>query len=177
MSETRPVLYLIVCAAGSAAEAAEGVRLAQARGWDVCVVLTPAAVEFVDPAALAEITGHPVCSDYRRPWEARRLPDPRAVVAAPATYNTVNKWAHGTADTYALGLLAEFGPVVPTAVVPVANASLAANPVFGQSLAYLRRMGVEVIGDPRAAGERALPWDLALDAVDRARPADPATGT
>jgi flavoprotein len=28
-------------------------------------------------------------------------------MVAPATYNTINKWAHGISDIYALGIVAE----------------------------------------------------------------------
>ncbi|MCD0450913.1 flavoprotein [Actinocorallia sp. API 0066] len=155
---------------------ADAVRGAQERGWRVCVVLTPSAVGFVDVAGLEALTGYPVRSRHRRPGEARGLPRARAVVVAPATYNTVNKWAHGIADTYALTLLAELVPLgVPTAVLPFVNSALASNPVFSESIAYLRRLGVTVLYGagqfephaPGAGGSRlaAFPWHLALDAV------------
>ncbi|NYI03760.1 hypothetical protein FHU37_000703 [Allostreptomyces psammosilenae] len=38
------VLYLIACAAGQPArEIDDGVRAAQARGWDTCLILSPSA--------------------------------------------------------------------------------------------------------------------------------------
>ncbi|GAB2817390.1 flavoprotein [Actinocorallia aurea] len=170
------MLYVIVCAAGSAAKAPDLLRQARGRGWDVCVVATPAAVEFLDVAGVEEIIGRPVYSRYRRPDEPRRMPDPDAVIAAPATYDTVNKWAQGIADNYALGLLAEWAPEVPTAVLPFVNTRLAANPVFGSSLAYLRAMGVRVVygpgefePDPPRGPWAEPPWHLVLDAVERGR--------
>ena len=36
-------LYMIACAAPPARRIAVGIRAAQAAGWDVCLVLTPAA--------------------------------------------------------------------------------------------------------------------------------------
>lgn len=82
------------------------------------------------------------------------------------------------ADTHSLGLLAELTPSgVPIAVLPFVNASLAANRVFGRSVAALREEGVTVLlGEgafvPHAAGTgggrlELFPWDLALDAVER----------
>jgi hypothetical protein len=38
-----------------------------------------------------------------------RSPKADAIIVAPATYNTISKWAAGVSDTYALGILAE-GP-------------------------------------------------------------------
>jgi len=37
----RRVLYVVVCAAPSASEVHELVKLAQAAGWEVCVIATP----------------------------------------------------------------------------------------------------------------------------------------
>ncbi len=70
---------------------------------------------------------------------------PDAVVAVPATFNTVNKWAAGIGDTLALGVLNEaLGLGLPVIVVPYTSASLAAHPAFARSLAFLRDCGVTV---------------------------------
>jgi hypothetical protein len=45
---------------------------------------------------------------------------------APATYNTINKWAQGISDTYPLSVLAELiGLSVPTVVVPACRCCMA----------------------------------------------------
>lgn len=85
------VLYLIACGAPPAAEISELVKLAQAAGWDVCVIATPMGSRFVDVDALAELTGHPVRVDWRMPGEADPLPPADAIIVAPATLTTVNK--------------------------------------------------------------------------------------
>lgn len=176
----RGVLYVIVCGAGAARDVDRLVKAAQGRGWDVWAVPTPAGWGFVDELSLPELTGHPVRHWYRKPGEPGKLPPADAVIVAPATYNTINKWAAGIADTHALGLLAELTPAgVPIAVLPFVNASLAANRVFARSVAELRESGVTVLlgpggfqphpagtGDARIA---VFPWDAALDAIERAR--------
>lgn len=178
MSETRGVLYVVVCAAGAASEVDRLVKAAQGRGWDVWVVPTPSTWAFIDTLDLEELTGHPVRSRYRLPGEAGKLPPADAVVVAPATYNTINKWAAGIADTHALGLLAELTQSgVPIVVLPFVNASLAANRVFARSVAALREEGVTVLlGEggfvPHPAGTgggriAAFPWAAALDDVER----------
>ncbi|MCQ0014873.1 flavoprotein [Actinomadura madurae] len=71
------------------------------------------------------------------------------MAVAPATFNTVNKWAHGTSDTLALGLLNEaVGLGLPIVAAPWPNAALARHPVFGRSIAELRAWGVTVLLDP-----------------------------
>jgi phosphopantothenoylcysteine synthetase/decarboxylase len=155
------------------------VALAQADGWDVCVVTTPDGRKFVDGPALARQTGHPVRTTYKNPGDPDVLPPPDAFVVGPATVNTVNKWAAGITDTLALGLLVEGqGRGLPIVAMPFTNAAMAGHPAFQESLARLRAWDVTVLfGDdvlpPHSpgTGERLLsrfPWHLALDAL-RAR--------
>ena len=103
---SRRTLSVIVCGAGPATAIGTLVKLARDRGWTVQVIATPAALEFFDADAIEELTGSPVRSQYRKPGEPRSE-IPAAIIVAPATYNTINKWAQGISDTYALGILAE----------------------------------------------------------------------
>lgn len=175
------VVYLVVCGAGPATYTGRFVTEARERGWDVCVIATPAALDFIDAEALETRSGHPVKSHYRSPDEPRArasLPRADAVVVAPATYNTVNKWAQGISDTYALGVLAEtIGLDLPVVVVPFVNTSLAAHFAFTRSVRELRAAGVRILhgpGDwePHAPGTGgtqvdAFPWARALDEAER----------
>ena len=96
------VLTIVACGAGPAAAIGTCVTLAQDRGWTVQVTATPAALDFFDAAAIADQAGSPVRSQYAKPGAPRSL-IPDAILVAPATYNTINKWAQGSSDTYALG--------------------------------------------------------------------------
>jgi phosphopantothenoylcysteine synthetase/decarboxylase len=101
------VLHLFVCGAGPAARVHDLIALAQDEGWDVYCVATESAVEhFIDAESLAKLTQHPVRTTYRRTGNTP-TPQPDAVIVAPATYNTINKWAAGIADNYVLTQLAE----------------------------------------------------------------------
>jgi flavoprotein len=53
----------------------------------------------------------------------RPLPQADAIAVAPATCNTVNKWAAaGISDTRVRGILCEaYGMGIPTAVLPYVN--------------------------------------------------------
>ncbi|MFC6079856.1 flavoprotein [Sphaerisporangium aureirubrum] len=158
------VLYVIVCAAGAAAEVGELVAPAQEAGWVVQIVATPSALGFIDVPALEELTGRPVRSRYRRPTEPKP-PRPDAIIVAPATFNTINKFAQGIADTYALGLLAEApGLGIPVVVLPFVNSALAGRIPFRRSVDVLRAEGVHVLLEPHApgSGPGGHPWRLAL---------------
>ena len=138
MTATR-TLTVIACAAGPAAELTTLVKLARDRGWAVQVVATPSALGFFDQAAIEEQTGNPVRSEYANP-EAPRSLIPDAVLVAPATYNTINKWAQGISDTYALGVLAEVtGMGIPVVVLPFVNSALACAPRSGAALIPAKR--------------------------------------
>jgi phosphopantothenoylcysteine synthetase/decarboxylase len=167
------VLYVIVCGAGPAAEVGRLVDFAQQRGWEVQVIATPAALDFIDVHSLEAQTGRPVRSQYRKPGEPRS-PKADAIIVAPATYNTINKWAAGTSDTYALGILAEApGLGVPTVVLPFVNTALAGRRVFRRSVDELQAERVRVLlgpGEfephaPGTGGERVemFPWLLAFN--------------
>jgi phosphopantothenoylcysteine decarboxylase len=168
------VLYVLVCGSPLARDVGILVNLAQRDGWEVCVITTPDGRKFVDVAALQDLTGHPVRTHYKNPGEPDVLPPADAMIVAPATVNTVNKWAAGITDTLVLGLLVEgYGYGVPTAVVPYTNKVMALHPSLHESLAKLRTWGVHVLngelGQPgqndRFRGQ--FPWRRALQAVSR----------
>jgi phosphopantothenoylcysteine synthetase/decarboxylase len=176
MGASRPrSLYQVVCAAPAASGVADFVRLAQTAGWRVRVIVTPMGMRFVDANQLAELTGDRVRVDFRMPGEADDLPPADAAVVAPATFNTVNKWAAGITDTFATRVLCELtGLGVPIVAVPLVKDALARHVAFGRSLDVLRGMGVRVLFDPDAPPQSRMPdWPRVLaelQAVTGGRP-------
>jgi phosphopantothenoylcysteine synthetase/decarboxylase len=166
----------MVCAAGPATAIGTCVKLALERGWTVQVIATPAALGFFDQATIEALTGSPVRSQYSPPGSPRsRVPD--ALIVAPATYNTINKWATGTSDTYALGVLAEqTGMGLPVIVLPFVNAALASRAPFQRNVESLRTEGVSILlgpggiepHQPHTGGTltETYPWHLALDEAE-----------
>ena len=145
----QPVLYVIACGGRPAGDLSPFIKTCQEQGWDVCVIATPSALRFMDRDALVELTGHPVRYDYKQPDEPDVLPAADAMVVAPATFNTINKWAHGSSDTLALGLLNEaIGLGLPVVAVPTPNEALAKHPAFIESIDRLRSWGVDILFDP-----------------------------
>jgi flavoprotein len=171
-SQQKPgVLYVIVCAAGPAHHVQDFVVLAQAAGWNVCVIPTPHAIPFLDVPLLTRLTGHEVRSEYRPPGTSETFPPCDALAVVAATFNTVNKFALGIADTRALTLLCEgFGRGRPILVVPCVNQNhLARHPAFLKSLATLRQWGVYVLYDlDRYPPRNEVPWQVVLDTLHQA---------
>ncbi|MFF9275845.1 flavoprotein [Streptomyces griseosporeus] len=166
-------LYVVVCAAGVASGVSKLITAAQARDWEVGVLATPTALDgFFDTAGVEALTGRPIRSAWRRPGDPRPFPPPDAVVVAPATFNTLNKWAQGLADTLAVATLCEAsGLGVPVAALPCVADALAAHPAYRESLARLRGMGVRFAarhsGEPDEHGVRPeFDWERALDLIE-----------
>ena len=170
------VLSIVVCGAGPATAIETFVKLALERGWTVQVIATPAALDFFDQAAIEALTGSPVRSQYSQLGSPRSL-IPDAIAVAPATYNTINKWATGASDTYALGVLAEQTATgLPVVVLPFVNAALASRAPFQRNVESLRAEGVNILLGPGAIEPHQphtggalidnYPWHLALNKID-----------
>ncbi|MFB6437863.1 flavoprotein [Streptomyces sp. NPDC056411] len=162
-------LYVVVCAAGISGDVGKLITAAQEADWDVGVIATPQGLGFMDANAVEAQTGYPIRSAWRSPGDPRPLPPADAIAVAPATFNTINKWAAGISDTLAVGILCEaYGFGIPTVVLPYVNSVLAAHPAYRQSLDRLREMGV-LIGSyephrPKAGGGAdRFRWEEALE--------------
>jgi phosphopantothenoylcysteine synthetase/decarboxylase len=173
--QSKHVLSVVVCAAAPAAEVGVLVSEAVARGWTVQVIATPSARPFFNAAEIEKLTDGPVRSEYSAPG-APRSKIPEAIIVAPATFNTINQWALGISDTYALGVLAEqTGLEISIVVIPFVSAALAARPPFERSVKALRAEGVSVLLGPggiephpvhtEAEHVASFPWLVALDEI------------
>ncbi|MEU8508058.1 flavoprotein [Streptomyces brevispora] len=173
---TSRVLYLFGSAAPPVLEAAHVVEDAQARGWDVCLGLTPTAARWLEPQRpeLERLTGHPVRSEYKMPGSPDIWPKADVILVAPATFNTVNEWALGLTSKFVVGVAAEaIGKRIPALAMPCVNAAYVRHPQFDRSVEVLQGAGVRVLYgpggfEPNEPGERrpeGFPWERALDAV------------
>ena len=168
------VLYLLGTAAPPVLDLSTVVTAAQARGWDVCVGLTPAAADWLEDelGALAELTGHRVKSRYRRPGERDDWPPADVALLAPATLNSVNCVALGLTPSWPIGYAVEaLGRRAPLAVMPCLKDTMAAHPQFGRSVQTLGDAGAQVLLGPggftphRSGQAGPYPWADALDAL------------
>ena len=135
-----------VCGGIAAYKAAEIVRLLQERGVRVQVVMTRAAQEFVRPLTFAALSGEKVITDlFASGGESGSLDSAvehiavaqsiDALLVAPATADTLAKFANGLADDFLSTLfLATTAPVV---VAPAMNVNMWENPLTQANLARL----------------------------------------
>ena len=133
----------------AAYKACELVRLFVKGGYDVHVVMTAHATEFVTPLTFRTLSRNPVPtalfgpSDEWKPGHISLAEAADLVVVAPATANILAKMAHGIADDLLSStLLATKAPVV---VAPAMNDGMWENPATQANLAALASRGVRVV--------------------------------
>src|SRR5207302_7819416 len=154
MSDSRRSVYVVVSAAPPVLRISEFIIGLQARRWQVSLIATPTAATWIDLGGIASATGCVTRVAPRSLYEPDTLPPADALVAAPLTFNTLNKWAAGISDTLALGLLNEgLGLGLPIIAAPVVKAALRRHPAYSASIATLRGCGVQVL-DPDAIAIR-----------------------
>jgi phosphopantothenoylcysteine synthetase/decarboxylase len=152
-------LLLVACAASPLRRIGELIGLLHARGWDVTVLATPVAASWPFLDDVTKRTGHPLLHRTPMPDEPWPQLNPDAILVAPATFNTLNKWATGVSDNLAVGLLNEYlGGEVPTVAAVHVKPELAAHPAFAGHLALLRAAGVRLT-DPA----QPFTWQAAAD--------------
>ena len=138
----------------AAYKAAEVLRLLQDRGVRVQVVMTAAAQEFVRPLTFAALSGEKVITGmFEGGGEEPNLDSAvehiavaqsiDALLVAPATADTIAKFAQGIANDFLSTLyLATKGPVI---VAPAMNVNMWEHPATQANLEILRQRGVHVV--------------------------------
>jgi phosphopantothenoylcysteine synthetase/decarboxylase len=156
VSQGRRWLYLVSSAAPPVLRIEEFITALHAEGWATCLIATPTAASWIELDAVASQTGCLTRVHPRPPRQQEEsLPRAEAVVAAPMTFNSLNKWAAGASETLALGVLNEMlGTGVPIVAAPCVKTVLRKHPAYEPSLARLRSAGVNVL-DPDAITTRA----------------------
>jgi len=152
-----PTLLLGVSGGIAAYKSADLTSLLRKRGWEVRVVMTPAATQFVTPLTLQTLSRQKVHLDpFDLPADSGvahidlvKGLDLAAVV--PATANLMAKVAHGIADDLlTTTLLALRCPLI---LAPAMNSAMWEHPATQANLRLLESHGVSLI--PPASGELA----------------------
>jgi len=155
MNSSLIVLGVTGCIA--AYKSAELLRLLQKQGYEVQVVLTEHARNFVTPMTLAALSRRRVITSLYEQEQQSEAPQEVAIehvqlpqaasalVVAPATANCLAKFAGGIADDFLSTLyLATTGPVV---VAPAMNVHMWNHPSVKENVERLRTRGV-ILVDP-----------------------------
>jgi phosphopantothenoylcysteine synthetase/decarboxylase len=165
--ETFDVAYLVLSGTSTAARCPEILRGLVGLGFSTIIALpTPNAARVVAPRELADVEGVQVVQSYFD--LAIRPRPPRGVVLfAPCSFNSLNKLAHGIADSLALSVAAEaIGRATPVIVGPSLNAPLLNHPEARASLKKLPTWGVTIVPPvDEGEGPRLAPSAALLDAV------------
>lgn len=143
--------HIILGVTGSIAayKAAEIVRLCRAKDWDISVVMTRAAMEFVGELTFRTLSRNPVCIDMFEPpdeWRPRHISlAERADVflIAPCTANVLAKLAHGIADD--LLTCTALASTAPLVVAPAMNEKMWNNPATVANVETLKSRGVHIV--------------------------------
>lgn len=152
MSESQGAerILLGVTAGIAAYKACELASLLAKQGYDLRVVMTPAAREFVGPLTFAALTGNPVSSEMFDPNQEAAISHidlarwAQAVVVAPATADFLAKASLGLAnDLLSTVLLATSAPIL---LAPAMNPQMYAHPTVAEHLGRLKARGVRLVG-------------------------------
>lgn len=135
----------------AAYKAVEVLRGLQKRGASVRVVMTRHATEFVTPLTFQSISGFPVISEMfalTDDPEIKHIQLAQSIdllLVAPATANTLAKFANGIADDFLSTLY--ISATSPVLVAPAMNVEMWAHPATRDNVRRLRERGVGFV-DP-----------------------------
>ena len=174
----------------AAYKAAEIVRLLQAQGSSVQVVMTRGAQEFVRPLTFAALSGQKVITEMfsGEGYEANLdsavehisvAQSIDALLVAPATADILAKFANGIADDFLSTLY--LATTAPVFVAPAMNVNMWQHPATQRNLEILRARGVHVIEPDSGylacgtigAGRLAEPESIVEELVRRLNPVPP----
>ncbi len=125
------------------------IRLFKSSGYDVRVVATQHALEFVTPLTIETLSQNKLYTDLFAPIESRDVQHisiaewADCVVVAPATANIIGKFACGLADdALSTMLLAARCPIF---IAPAMNDRMFGEPTVQHNIELLRQKGCEII--------------------------------
>ncbi|MEW6714957.1 MAG: bifunctional phosphopantothenoylcysteine decarboxylase/phosphopantothenate--cysteine ligase CoaBC [Nitrospirota bacterium] len=156
------------------------IRRLMEEGAAVNVVMTEAACRFIPSYTFEIISGRPVYKDlFSDSFSHINLPkEADLFIIAPATANTINKFACGIADNLLASIWLAYEGVALMA--PAMNSRMYRNPIVKKSLSELSGLGVRFIGPVKgglACGEEGIgrmaePSDIVEAAITALTPKD-----
>jgi len=150
MSNAAKTIVLGVGGSIAAYKAADLTSQLAKRGYDIHVVMTKSAAEFVTPLTFKTLSRNPVTAsvfDEKESWHPGHIDladRAQLLLIAPATANLVAKLACGIADD----ALTSIALATPSKILiaPAMNGKMWLHPATQENAARLRARGVEFIG-------------------------------
>jgi phosphopantothenoylcysteine decarboxylase/phosphopantothenate--cysteine ligase len=164
------LIALGVCGGIGAYKAVEIARGLQKNGHDVVAIMTKSAERFVGPLTFEAITRREVITDQWKPGANADIEhisiasNIDLLLVAPATANTIGKFAHGLADDFLSSLYT--ATKAPVLLAPAMNTNMFEHPAVAKNLDTLLARGVQFV-DP-GSGYLACGW------IGKGRLAEPA---
>jgi phosphopantothenoylcysteine synthetase/decarboxylase len=121
-------------------------------GLNVRVVLTQDAQRFITPLGFKTLSKNPVVTDLYdeedgwKPTHIRLADEAALLLVAPATANTIAKFALGLADDALSCIALALQPSAKTLIAPAMNGKMWLHPATRGHVATLKSRGVEFIG-------------------------------
>lgn len=150
-------ILLGICGSIAAYKVAVLTRLLVKAGADVQIVMTPDAVHFITPLTLSTLSQKPVLVDYfdaaTGEWNnhVHLALDADVILIAPASANTIAKFANGLCDNLLSAIyLSAKSPVL---IAPAMDLDMWKHPATRRNVATLQSNGNSII--PPGAGELA----------------------
>lgn len=148
------------------------------KGFQIKVVMSPAATQFIGASTIEGLTGEAPHTDlYARGQAMEHITLQRwadLILVAPATANTINKLAYGLGDDLLSTIYLAHDFQKPFLIAPAMNTKMYQHPTTQNSIQKLRKQGVEILESASgvlACGEvgygRLLEPDLLLKEIEK----------
>ena len=125
-------------------------------GYDVHVLMTKAATDFITPLTLQVLSKNAVHLDVMKEDEPKSVnhiefaKKADLFVLAPASANTLAKLAHGMADNIVTATALALPAETPKLIAPAMNTKMYDNPLTQRNISILKEVGYQEI-EPRSS--------------------------
>lgn len=125
-------------------------------GYDVHVLMTDSATQFITPLTLQVLSKHPVHLDVMEEKLADRInhidlaKEADLFILAPASANTIAKLANGLADNMVTATALALPATTPKLIAPAMNTKMYDNLLTQRNLSRLKEIGYQEIS-PKSA--------------------------
>lgn len=149
----------VILAVSGGIAATESIKLARElrrHGAAVIPIMSKSAEKVISSLALSWGSGAKVITEWDS--EMSQLGSFDGLILAPATRNSISKFAHGIIDSpLMMALSASSGRGVPMMFVPSMHDDLFHDPVTSELLSAVEKLGVEVLLEESSEGRRKQP--------------------
>ncbi|WP_428353324.1 bifunctional phosphopantothenoylcysteine decarboxylase/phosphopantothenate--cysteine ligase CoaBC [Methyloprofundus sp.] len=143
-------ILLGICGGIAAYKSAELVRLLTKRGYDVRVVMTEAATQFISPLTFQALSAHPVHTQLLNTEQENAMGHINLArwadifLVAPATANSLAKFSYGLADDLLSTLY--LAVTCPVFMAPAMNQAMWYKAATQENIQRLTEHGISIIG-------------------------------